>query len=225
MGDTQEPINMKSNVGHMTFRQRLVIIILALIAVISLGLLIISTLQIKEKAERGEGYVTTIAPGSPGPKGEKGDSPTPAEIRQAVTDYCAASGVCDGQAPSQAVVFAAVTQFCSDGRCRGSTGERGTDATPVTPAQIREQVLAYCSNGNCKGDTGSTGATGAAGATGKDGRSMTMACVLVTENSTPVRYYSAKYTDEANSAYLTWPYRSRLPTWFVPNDCIDMRGV
>lgn len=128
-----------------------------------------------------------------------------------------------GKQPSPDIVLASVLEACG-GECRG---ENGKDAPVVTNEQIYAQVLAYCGGGKCKGETGATGATGAAGANGANGvngRTHQLACVITTENGTMVRYYSAKYTDEPNTAYLTWAYRSRLPQWFQPNDCIDMRS-
>lgn len=147
------------------------------------------------------------------------------DVQQAVKRYCS-NGRCDAKRPSPDVVLASVLEACG-GECRG---EKGKDAPVVTNEQIYAQVLAYCSDGRCKGDTGATGATGAAGANGLnglngvDGRTQQLACIITTENNTMVRYYSAKYTDEPDTAYLTWAYRSRLPQWFQPNDCIDMRG-
>ena len=146
------------------------------------------------------------------------------DVQRAVSQYCS-NGRCDAKRPSPDVVLASVLQACG-GECRG---EKGKDAPVVTNEQIYAQVLAYCGDGRCKGETGATGATGAAGANGLngtngvDGRTQQLACIITTENNTMVRYYSAKYTDEPDSAYLTWAYRSRLPQWFQPNDCIDMR--
>lgn len=149
-------------------------------------------------------------------RGEKGDtiSPTNEQIALAVSNYCTNTAKCDGKNPTQIQVLQAVAQFCDGGICKGTDGR---DAV-VTADQILAAVTTYCSNERCRGATGATGAAGI------NGRTQQLACVLVTENNTPVRYYSAKYTDEPNSAYLTWQYRSRLPVWFQPNDCIDMRA-
>ena len=157
-------------------------------------------------------------------RGKDGKDATISEIdvQRAVRQYCA-NGRCDAKRPSPDVVLASVLEACG-GECRG---EKGKDAPAVTNEQIYAQVLAYCSDGRCKGETGATGATGAAGANGlngANGRTQQLACVIVTENNTMVRYYSAKYTDEPDTAYLTWAYRSRLPQWFQPKDCIEMRG-
>ncbi len=139
------------------------------------------------------------------------------DVNQAVKTYCS-SGRCDAKKPTPEVVLASVLDACG-GNCKGK------DAPAVTSEQIYAQVLAYCSNGKCKGETGATGATGLNGTNGADGRTQQLACIITTENNNTVRYYSAKYTDEPDSAYLTWAYRTKLPNWFQPNDCIDMRSV
>lgn len=141
------------------------------------------------------------------------------DVRLAVQNYCS-GGRCDGKNPTPSVVLASVLEACG-GDCKGDNGE---NAPRVTADQIYTQVLAYCSDGRCKGEPGATGANGVNGTNGVDGRTMQNACVLVRENNTDVRYYSSKYTDEPDTAYLTWQYRSKLPTWFQPNDCIDMRA-
>lgn len=149
----------------------------------------------------------------------RGSSPSDEIIQAAVNNYCQRNN-CEGYPPTQRVVLAAVVEYCSDGLCRGESGSDGKDAPLVTADQILAQVQAYCASGRCQGETGATGATGAAG---KDARQPIWACVLTTENNTDVRYYTQKYADEPDSAYLSWEYRSRLPSWFVPNSCIDMR--
>lgn len=156
-------------------------------------------------------------------RGSNGQTPSADIIASAVNDYCQ-SNKCDGYPPTQRVVLAAVMQYCSDGICKGENGEDGRDAPLITPDQILAQVESYCANGNCRGERGATGATGATGAAGKDARQPIWACVLTKENNTDVRYYSQKYADEPNSAYLSWEYRSKLPTWFQPNNCIDLRA-
>lgn len=151
----------------------------------------------------------------------RADTPTADVISAAVASYCK-TNKCDGYPPSQGDVLAAVTQYCANGICRGEGGVAGTNAPPITADQILAQVAAYCSDNNrCRGETG---ATGTAGANGTNARQPIWACVLTTENNNDVRYYTQKYADEPDSAYLTWEYRSRLPAWFVPNSCIDMRG-
>lgn len=142
------------------------------------------------------------------------------DVEQAVERYCS-NGRCDAKKPTPEVVLASVLSACG-GNCQGANGK---DAPHVTSGQIYAQVLAYCSDGKCKGEVGATGAAGTNGLNGTNGRTQQLACIITTENSTTVRYYSAKYTDEPDSAYLTWAYRTRLPNWFQPNDCIDMRGV
>lgn len=142
------------------------------------------------------------------------------DVQRAVSQYCA-SGQCDAKNPSPDVVLASVLKACG-GECRGAKGE---DAPAATNEQIYAQVLAYCADGRCRGETGAAGINGLNGTNGADGRTQQLACVITNENNTTVRYYSAKYTDEPDSAYLTWAYRSKLPVWFQPNDCIDMRSV
>lgn len=142
------------------------------------------------------------------------------DVQQAVYTYCS-NGRCDAQKPTPEVVLASVLSACG-GNCQGANGK---DAPTVTSEQIYTQVLAYCSDGKCKGDTGATGANGLNGLNGLDGRTQHLACIITTENNTMVRYYSAKYTDEPDTAYLTWAYRTKLPNWFQPNDCIDMRSA
>jgi hypothetical protein len=142
------------------------------------------------------------------------------DVQQAVEKYCA-NGRCDAKKPTPEVVLASVLDACG-GNCKGANGK---DAPAVTNEQIYAQVLSYCSDGKCKGDTGATGASGLNGLNGVDGHTQQLACIITTENNTTVRYYSAKYTDEPDSAYLTWAYRTRLPNWFQPNDCIDMRSA
>lgn len=145
------------------------------------------------------------------------------DVQQAVDRYCS-NGRCDAKKPTPEVVLASVLSACG-GNCQG---EKGKDAPSVTNEQIYAQVLAYCSDGKCKGekgDTGVAGVNGLNGLNGLDGRTQQLACIVTTENNTTVRYYSAKYTDEPDTAYLTWAYRTKLPNWFQPNDCIDMRGV
>lgn len=156
-------------------------------------------------------------------RGSDGKAPSADIIATAVSNYCQ-SNKCDGYPPTQRVVLAAVMQYCSDGICKGENGENGRDAPLITPDQILAQVEQYCANGNCRGERGATGATGATGSAGKDARQAIWACVLTRENNVDVRYYSQKYADEPNAAYLTWEYRSKLPTWFMPNSCIDMRA-
>ena len=149
-------------------------------------------------------------------KGRDGASATISDIdvQRAVSQYCA-NGQCDAKNPTPDVVLASVLKACG-GECKG---EKGADAPAATNEQIYAQVLAYCADGRCRGETG------AAGVNGTNGRTQQLACIITTENNTTVRYYSAKYTDEPDTAYLTWAYRSKLPAWFQPNDCIDMRSV
>ena len=153
-----------------------------------------------------------------GRNGADGTSISDIDVQRAVNDYCA-GGRCDAKKPTPDVVLASVLTACG-GECRGTNGK---DAPAVTNKQIYAQVLSYCADGKCKGETGAAGVNGLNGTNGIDGRTQQLACIITTENNTMVRYYSAKYTDEPDSAYLTWAYRSKLPVWFQPNDCIDMR--
>lgn len=101
----------------------------------------------------------------------------------------------------------------------GQPGERGADGADGRDGQSIQGVAGVA------GPQGQSGPQGLPGTPGVNGRSMMLACIWVRENATDVRYYSAKYADEPDSALLTWPYRSRLPNWFVPVNCIDMRNV
>lgn len=210
-------------VGGMTRPQKIAVILFVVMTMFAIGFLIVATMQIKDRAERGEQYVTTIAPNSPGIKGEKGDQgppPTADQVKQAVYQYCAETGVCDGHQPSLAAVFAAVTQYCDAGSCKGDDGANGRDATP---AQIQSAVSSYCANGNCKGEAGDDGAVGATGATGpagSSGRSPVLACVIRTVNNTMTRFTAWKYTDEPDQSYRDL---YKLPTWAECNAPIDLR--
>lgn len=146
-----------------------------------------------------------------GRDGQNGVGVSDVDVQQAVERYCS-NGRCDAKKPTPEVVLASVLESCG-GSCNGK------DAPAVTSEQIYSQVLAYCSDGKCKGAAGTNGTNGL------NGRTQQLACVITTENNNTVRYYSAKYTDEPDSAYLTWAYRTRLPVWFQPNDCIDMRSI
>lgn len=156
----------------MTKRQKIIIAAIIIANLLFMGLLALTTYQVAEKAEAGKDYVTTIAPASPGIKGDtgpQGPPPTPEQVAQAVYDYCANTGICEGKAPSMSTVFAAVSQYCNDGKCKGEDGANGKDAPPVTSAQIQNAVVNYCANGNCTGPKGDTGEAGPIGPTGPAG--------------------------------------------------------
>lgn len=164
----------------------------------------------------------TITPGSPvrGPKGDKGDSPTPAEVRQAVADYCADSGICAGEAPTPAVVYAAVSRYCLEVGCRGEAGidgargQDGKNADPVTDAQIYAQVVTYCAANECRGEAGAPGADGTPGV---DGRNPLIACVIRPSG----RFIAWKYADEDNTAYRNL---YELPPLTDCQNPVDLRG-
>ncbi len=54
-----------SVVGGMTRPQKIAVILFVVMTMFAIGFLIVATRQIKDRAERGEQYVTTIAPNSP----------------------------------------------------------------------------------------------------------------------------------------------------------------
>ena len=164
------------------------------------------------------------------------------ELEKAVEMYCA-RGTCDGKRPTVGQVVEAFAIYCQGDRCEGNAGE---NAAAVTDAQLGVAVATYCASDRCTGPAGADGAPASPptaeqiqaqvtaycdfrgqckGEAGQPGRTQIMACVLITESNTDVRYYSAKFTDEPDTAFLNWPYRSRLPAWFVPNECIDMRSM
>jgi hypothetical protein len=144
--------------------------------------------------------VTTIngVNGDKGATGDTGRSPTPEEIAQAVANYCATTGACLGQIPTEAVVFAAVSQFCANNACQGTAGLN------ATPADVQLAVNSYCSNGSC------IGAQGIAGINGTNGESPQLQCVirLVTDVST--NFIAWKLPSEPNTSYRDL---YKLPTW------------
>lgn len=151
--------------------------------------------------------------GDRGPQGEKGDAPTTQQVRLAVADYCAASGLCEGKTPSASVVYAAVTRYCTENDCRGEIGQAGKDGTPgssgrdgrdgapVTEAQIQAQVAAYCTENNCAGTTGPEGPAGPDGQPGTNGRTAVLACVVRDGAMGPVNYVAWRYEDEPDTSY------------------------
>lgn len=192
--------------------------------------------QIQTLQDQGKPYnlnpVTVVdgQDGATGPRGEKGDTPTPAEIRQAVANYCASTGLCEGRAPSQAVVYAAVTEFCSTNECRGANGAKGTngqngkDAAPVTDSQIQQQVVLYCRENNCVGPAGAdgTGIPGTDGQPGTDGRSPLISCVIRDGGISGTKHVAWRYEGEADNAYRDI---YKLPTWAECQTPVDLRGT
>lgn len=158
--------------------------------------------RVDELRQQGKDPITVATPGVagrdglPGPRGEKGEPGEPGPRGHAGRDG-------------------------EDG-ADGQTGDPGADGVDGVDGRDGQSIQG---TPGTPGPQGQAGPQGLPGAPGVNGRSMMLACVLVHENMTDVRYYSAKYTDEPDSALLTWPYRSRLPSWFVPADCIDMRNV
>lgn len=209
----------RKNYG-LTRRQKIWIAAVVAANILLLLLLGISTFQVAEKANSGQDYVTTIAPSSPGLKGDTGPAgppPTPQQVAQAVYNYCASTGICEGKTPSMSVVFAAVSQFCADGNCKGETGAAGAegaagaDAAEVTEASIQSAVVNYCANGKCVGPTGPMGPagesiTGEPGVDGVDGQPPV---------SWKFTYLTTEYTcqrddpfDSANPTYSCTPTRA-----------------
>ncbi|MEI4745867.1 hypothetical protein [Rhodococcus erythropolis] len=176
------------------------------------------------------GTIVNGRDGKDGERGPKGDSPTATEIRQAVANYCASTGLCEGRAPSQAVVYAAVTKFCSSNECRGASGaggfdgKDGKDAAPVTDSQIQQQVVLYCRNNNCVGPTGAdgTGLPGTDGQPGTDGLSPLISCVIRDGGISGSKYVAWRYEDETDSAYRDI---YKLPTWAECQTPVDLRGI
>ncbi len=169
-------------------------------------------------------------PGAQGPKGDKGDRPSPQEVRQAVADYCAQSGLCEGKAPSASVVYAAVTRYCAENRCQGeagvagkdgtsgAAGRDGRDAAPVTDAQIQQQVTAYCAEFGC---TGPAGADGEDGLPGESGRTPVIACVLRSGGLVDTQYVAWRYEDEPVTAFRDI---YQVPTLAPCSEPVDLRG-
>lgn len=114
---------------------------------------------------------TIVGPIGPvGEPGPQGPPPTKEQIAQAIRSYCNDTSACEGKSPNVADVLVAVSQYCSNGQCKGPAGERGSNAPPVADAQVLSAVVAYCSDGRCIGAKGDTGNTGGTGNPGEDGR-------------------------------------------------------
>lgn len=176
--------------------------------------------------------ITPVAPvrgdrGERGPKGDKGDQPSAEDVRQAVADYCAASGLCEGKAPSASIVYAAVTRYCTENTCRGESGANGTngnngkdgrdgkDAPAITNTQIQEQVAAYCAEFGCDGPAGENGLPGI------NGRTPVISCVIRSGSIGPDYYVAWKYTDEPNSEYRDI---YQVPPMSSCSNPVDLRG-
>lgn len=124
-----------------------------------------------------------------GPQGERGDRgrpPTPAEVADAVADYCS-GGTCSSP-PTATQVLAAVQAFCDGSACIGPAGANGTpgavgaqgqpgsvgppgvqgaDGPGPTGEQIATAVADYCAANGCEGDPGPVGPAGETGAPGR----------------------------------------------------------
>ncbi len=110
-------------------------------------------------------------PGTAGAVGPQGPPPTDAQVRAAVSAFCAETG-CDGPAgpgPSAEDVLAAVTAYCADDTCRGEPGEDGAAGPGPTADDILAAVAAYCASGACTGPEGPVGPAGEQGAPGSPG--------------------------------------------------------
>ncbi|NDZ93355.1 collagen-like protein [Streptomyces sp. SID6673] len=186
----------------MNLRQLLFIAFLALVLTAMSWLMLTNYHKVEQLQAEGKNPVTVATPGAdgkdglPGPRGERGER---------------------GERGPAGVAG----QPGEDGDT-GPAGERGEAGASGQPGQTGRDGLSIKGD---RGEIGPQGLPGAPGSQGAPGRTQMLACILVRENNVDVRYYSAKYTDETNSALLTWPYKSRLPGWFVPNNCIDLRAV
>lgn len=128
--------------------------------------------------------------GETGAQGEQGPGPSPAQVKNAVADYCDAHSGCKG-GPTKAQVAAAVITYCTaKDDCQGPAGEDGTDATgepgqsgksgspgasgepgrAPTADEISAAVAAFCADGACRGPAGPAGSKGDTGASGQPGR-------------------------------------------------------
>lgn len=99
--------------------------------------------------------------GPPGEQGPAGPSPTPEQIAQAVSAYCAAHSDCAG------------TQGAPGGTqgAPGGTGAPGANGSP-TAEQVAAAVAAYCAEqpgGTCVGAQGAQGIDGSPGSSGPPG--------------------------------------------------------
>lgn len=124
--------------------------------------------------------VPSVAPGADprAPQviiGDQGPGPTPAQIAAAVSEYCS-GGRCEGSGPTKAQVSAAVAEYCADGACRG---EPGADAPPAPagkqgergPGPTAEQIAAAVDAYCAAGACrGADGTNGSDGANGLPGK-------------------------------------------------------
>lgn len=165
------------------------------------------------------GPAPTPQTGPQGVKGDKGDRPTFSEIQIAVATYCASSGICEGQSPSPAAVYAAVLQYCTNTDCKGVNGKDGTsgvdgaagkDAQPITDEQIQAQVVAYCQANRCRGEDGATGPQGVAGKT------PVISCVIRDSGS----YVAWKSEGDLDASYKDL---YRIPALTSCSEPVDLR--
>jgi hypothetical protein len=101
--------------------------------------------------------------GIQGGTGPRGRGPSPAEVQNAVSRYCAVARC--GSGPTAQQVAAAVNAFCDVGRCRGPAGSPGRDGQDaLTPSETSQAVEAYCKeHDECRGPAGSDGGPGPQG--------------------------------------------------------------
>lgn len=98
-------------------------------------------------------------PGSQGSPGVQGPPPTAAQVAAAVSAYCT-GGRCAGRGPTATQVASAVATYCNArGECQGPKGKA---APPITEAQLSAAVGAFCGEdaGNCRGPRGEIGPSG-----------------------------------------------------------------
>jgi len=196
--------------------RKIIIPILVILFFLFLGWVIyINNITIDKLRSEGKPYVTgvTTVPAVDGDKGATGDtgatgrSPTPAEIAQSVADYCATTGTCVGQIPTQAVVFAAVSQFCGNNACQGVAGLN------ATPADVQLAVTGYCDKGACIGPQGLTGLKGANGETPQ------LQCVTRLVTTVKTNFIAWKLPSQPNTAYIDL---YKLPKWAECLNPVDL---
>ena len=107
-----------------------------------------------------------------------------------------------GPAPTQEMVLAAVTTYCTGGACVGPAGKDGAPGPAPTPEAVLAAVQQVCANGACigpagpAGPAGANGVDGAPGATGPQGpppESFTFTWAATTYTCTPNPPGSATY--------------------------------
>jgi len=104
-----------------------------------------------------------------------------------------------GPAPTQEMVLAAVTTYCTGGACVGPAGKDGAPGPAPTPEAVLAAVQQVCANGACigpagpAGPAGADGAPGAQGAPGQPPESFTFTWAATTYTCTPNPPGSATY--------------------------------